>query len=110
MQARDTPVYWTVQCFAEHAPSLPIDIKNAVKKSASSDKALKAVEDYFFKDSAFRSLTGTTQAIDLVGGGVKTNALPEQAWGVVNHRIATERYVLMPQCILHPGSVTYILP
>jgi len=51
---------------------------------------LKAVEDYFFKDLAFRSLTGTTQAIDLVGGGVKTNALPEQAWGVVNHRIATE--------------------
>lgn len=84
-------------------------MKNAVKESASSDKALKAVENYFFKDLAFRSLAGTTQAIDLIGGGVKTNALPEQAWGVVNHRIATERYVLMLQCIFRPDIVTYNL-
>lgn len=93
MQARDTPVYETVQCLAAHAPALPSDIKTAVKKSTTSDKALRTVEDYFFKDSAFRSLTGTTQAIDLIGGGVKTNALPEQAWAIVNHRVATERLV-----------------
>lgn len=29
----------------------------------------------------------TTQAVDLVSGGVKINALPEQASTVVNHRI-----------------------
>jgi len=38
-------------------------------------------------------LIGTTQAIDLVRGGVKTNALPEEAWAVVNYRIATQRSV-----------------
>lgn len=42
-------------------------------------------------DPAFKALVGTTQAIDLIQGGVKTNALPEQAWAVVNHRLATER-------------------
>ena len=30
----------------------------------------------------------TTQAIDVIHGGVKSNALPEQAWAIVNHRIA----------------------
>jgi Gly-Xaa carboxypeptidase len=88
-----------MQCLAEHAPSLPSDVKKAMKKSATSDKALKAVEEYFFQSSTFNSLAGTTQAIDLTGGGVKANALPEQAWAVVNHRIATERSVsCVPMC------------
>ncbi|KAF9499578.1 hypothetical protein BDN71DRAFT_1441721 [Pleurotus eryngii] len=39
------------------------------------------------------SLIGTTQAITLTQGGVKSNAIPEQAWAVINHRIATERCV-----------------
>jgi Gly-Xaa carboxypeptidase len=86
-------MYWITQCYAEHAPSLPSGVKRAARKSAFSDKALRAVEEYFFKKADFKSMTGTTQAIDLTGGGVKTNALPEQAWAVVNHRIATERWV-----------------
>ena len=83
-----------VQCLAAHGPSVPSKIKSAAVKSASSDEALKEVQDYFFQNNLIKSLTGTTQAIDLVGGGVKSNALPEKAWGVVNHRIATDRYAL----------------
>jgi len=45
------------------------------------------------QDIELKSLIGTTQAIDLIQGGVKTNALPEEAWAVVNHRIATQRWV-----------------
>ena len=44
-------------------------------------------------DPFYSAVIGTTQAIDLVQGGVKTNALPEEAWAVVNHRIATQRSV-----------------
>lgn len=87
-------MYSSLECFAAHAPFLPSDVKKNFKKSATSNKALKKVEDYFFQVPAFKSLTGTTQAIDIIGGGVKANALPEQAWAVVNHRIATERYAL----------------
>ncbi|WFD41773.1 Gly-Xaa carboxypeptidase [Malassezia psittaci] len=36
-----------------------------------------------------RSLLKTTQAVDLIQGGVKVNALPESAKATVNHRIAT---------------------
>ena len=71
---------------------MPSHVKKVVKKSFSSDKALKDVEDIFFQNTAFKSLASTTQAIDLIGGGIKSNALPEQAWAVVNHRIATDRY------------------
>ncbi|KAF9037388.1 hypothetical protein BDZ89DRAFT_1011030 [Hymenopellis radicata] len=37
----------------------------------------------------YRSLSGTSTAIDVIHGGVKSNALPEQAFAVVNHRIST---------------------
>jgi len=40
-----------------------------------------------------KALVGTTQAIDLINGGVKVNALPESAEAVVNHRIATDSSV-----------------
>ncbi|KAJ7281642.1 hypothetical protein C8J57DRAFT_1433504 [Mycena rebaudengoi] len=36
----------------------------------------------------FETMLRTTQAVDIVSGGVKANALPEQASALVNHRIA----------------------
>ena len=47
------------------------------------------------RDPIYSALIGTTQAIDLVQGGVKSNALPEEAWAVINHRIATQRSVFL---------------
>ncbi|KAJ7238486.1 hypothetical protein C8J57DRAFT_1528797 [Mycena rebaudengoi] len=37
-------------------------------------------------------MVGTTLAVDIINGGVKSNALPEQA-SPVNHRIATQSSV-----------------
>ena len=65
--------------------------RELILKSSTSDLALHILEKAIEKDVALRSFVGTTQAIDLIQGGVKTNALPEQAWAVVNHRIATQR-------------------
>jgi acetylornithine deacetylase/succinyl-diaminopimelate desuccinylase-like protein len=36
------------------------------------------------------SCLSTTQAVDIVGGGVKVNALPEEAHVVVNHRLSVD--------------------
>jgi len=41
-----------------------------------------------FKNPTYKSSVGTTQAIDIIRGGVKANALPETAWALVNHRIS----------------------
>ncbi|KAI0741917.1 carboxypeptidase S [Daedaleopsis nitida] len=91
--SRGTPMYWKAQCLAAHAPGLPHKLRRALRQSVKSDHALKEAQKELFKSKPFRALVGTTQAIDLIGGGVKTNALPEQAWAVVNHRIATDSSV-----------------
>jgi Gly-Xaa carboxypeptidase len=95
-------MYGALHCQAEYAQDIPVALRKAIKDSIDSDDALKTVESILFQAenneiSVFQSFIGTTQAIDLIGGGVKSNALPEQAWAVVNHRIAIERSVSMLQ-------------
>ncbi|KAH9935932.1 carboxypeptidase S [Epithele typhae] len=90
---RGTPMYWKSQCLAAHIPDMPHKLRKALKKAVKSDKALKEAGDILIQTKQLRALIGTTQAIDLINGGVKTNALPEQAWAVVNHRIATDSSV-----------------
>ncbi|KAK7686392.1 hypothetical protein QCA50_010616 [Cerrena zonata] len=87
---RGTPMYMKSQCLAAHAPKLPSDLRKALLAAEKSDTALRAAEKILFEDRMFKALVGTTQAIDLISGGVKTNALPESAWAIVNHRIATD--------------------
>ncbi|RDX54257.1 carboxypeptidase S [Lentinus brumalis] len=91
--SRGTPMYWKSQCLAAHVPGVPHKLRKALKKAVKSDHALREAQKELFKEKSFRALVGTTQAIDLISGGVKTNALPEEAWAVVNHRIATDSSV-----------------
>lgn len=88
---RSTPIYGMMQCMAAHAPSMNHKLRQLILKSAESDFALRFLEKAIEKDVVLRSFVSTTQAIDLIHGGVKTNALPEQAWAVINHRIAIQR-------------------
>ncbi|KAH7890769.1 hypothetical protein F5I97DRAFT_1974939 [Phlebopus sp. FC_14] len=91
---RGSPTYKSVQCLAQHAPDLPPSLRKDLIHAEHSDKALRAAETQLFQDSpTFKNLVGTTQAIDIIHGGVKVNALPEQAYAVVNHRISTESSV-----------------
>ncbi|PBK76079.1 carboxypeptidase S [Armillaria solidipes] len=87
---RGTPTYELFQCFAEYSKDIPDKLRNDIKQSAKSDKALLNVEDVLFQDPLYKSLVETTQAIDIIHGGVKSNALPEQAWAIINHRISTQ--------------------
>lgn len=88
---RESPFYGTIQCLAAYAPELPKKLRRAVKKSVKSDRALKKVEKILSDNLDYKARITTTQAVDLIGGGVKVNALPEQAWAVINHRVMTER-------------------
>ncbi|KAF7318359.1 Carboxypeptidase S [Mycena chlorophos] len=88
-----TPAYMMSQCLAAHAPEIPRKAKRAILNAGRSKKALKKAEEFLFQDRMFKSLVGTTQAVDLISGGVKSNALPEQALALVNHRIATQSTV-----------------
>jgi hypothetical protein len=105
---RDSTTFESLQCLAEHAPDMSQSLRNNVKRAAKSDKALKHVEREFLTTPFLRALTQTTQAMlvcsfpylsplipfsDIINGGVKINALPEQVYAVINHRIATYRLV-----------------
>lgn len=82
----------TLQCLAQHAGSaLPPAIRALILAAPHSDDALRALEGILATDRLYRSQLATTQAVDVVRGGVKANALPEAAHAVVNHRILTER-------------------
>ncbi|KAG6330630.1 hypothetical protein ID866_8460 [Astraeus odoratus] len=91
--ARGSPTYKSFRCLAAHAPALPKQLRRDILRSSFSEKALHAAEKELFKNPAFKSLVGTTQAIDIIQGGVKVNALPEEAWAIMNHRISTESSV-----------------
>ncbi|EIM87284.1 carboxypeptidase S [Stereum hirsutum FP-91666 SS1] len=95
--ARDTPIYETVQCLAMHSKSIDSTLRKFIKESTTSDKALKKASELLAENIKMKSLISTTQAIDIVNGGVKTNALPEQAYAIVNHRVATDSSIAATQ-------------
>ena len=80
--------YSHLQCRATHDPSLPGHLKSLITHSLKSNKALRALEKHLATtDRLFPAMAGTTQAVDVIRGGVKANALPERAEVIVNHRI-----------------------
>ncbi|KAJ7737703.1 hypothetical protein B0H16DRAFT_1664708 [Mycena metata] len=89
----DTPVFEMLQCFAVHAPDVPSVLKRAVLRARRSRTALKLAEAMLLEIPTVKAVVSTTQAVDVISGGVKSNALPEQAMAVVNHRIATQSSV-----------------
>ncbi|KAG4431029.1 hypothetical protein IFR05_013487 [Cadophora sp. M221] len=88
------PYFTTLQCSAEYSPAINPRLRKTIQASLTSKKAAKTVADYLStKDIFQRYLMQTSQATDLVLGGVKINALPEKVYAVVNHRIAVESRV-----------------
>ncbi|KAG6809472.1 hypothetical protein H0H92_016114 [Tricholoma furcatifolium] len=85
---RKDPLYSTLQCVAEHAETLPEEYRRLIKGASASEESLKALEQEIIKNAAYASSVGTTQAIDVIQGGIKANALPEKAFAIVNHRIS----------------------
>ncbi len=105
---RNDTQYEEVQCLATHSPDFSRSLAKLVHKSQKSDKALaKLTQELVRTDPLFKATAGTTQAVDIIRGGVKTNALPENAYVVVNHRIAAYRYANLNSIIIQVLILTY---
>jgi Gly-Xaa carboxypeptidase len=66
-------------------------LREKLEKALKNKKAAKEVAKYLAEsDITQRYLLQTSQAVDLISGGVKINALPEKVRAVVNHRVAVE--------------------
>ncbi|PCH34800.1 carboxypeptidase S [Wolfiporia cocos MD-104 SS10] len=87
---RSSTYYQQLLCQAAHDPALPAHLKKLIQTSLHSDKTLQELEGELLRsDRMFGPLAGTTQAVDIIHGGVKSNALPENVYLIMNHRIDT---------------------
>ncbi|KAJ7512719.1 putative Gly-X carboxypeptidase [Mycena galericulata] len=77
------------QCLAEYSDIDPV-LKKALSRERTWDKAAAILA---VNDPADGARLATTQAVDIIYGGVKVNALPEQATAIVNHRISVDSSV-----------------
>ncbi|KAI0629263.1 carboxypeptidase S [Trametes polyzona] len=81
--------YNATQCAATYAPEYPERLRKLAHDAVEDDDALAQLRDALLEEfPRFEAILRTTQAVDLVQGGVKVNALPEKVSAVVNHRIA----------------------
>lgn len=75
----ESPYLKYLTCLTDYAPDVP----NAFKRSVAHPRKWKALAKRLAGESAQnRAFLATTQAIDLISGGVKVNALPEVAKGM----------------------------
>lgn len=90
----ENPYLGLLQCGAEHAPDFPRHLGKLLdkrskrtatcsKKPTKDDLALEAAK----AGPGIKYLFTTSVAVDIIHGGVKTNALPERTQITVNHRI-----------------------
>ncbi|KAH8808695.1 hypothetical protein F5884DRAFT_858217 [Xylogone sp. PMI_703] len=85
------PYFTALQCGAEHSPDMSSWLRKTIKAALKSPKTAKEVANYLAKeDINARYFMQTSQAVDVINGGVKVNSLPEKAHAVINHRIAVE--------------------
>lgn len=90
----DSPLVRFLECTAEYSPNIPQDLEATIRKLAKSGgvdkKAIRTLQDWFadgswqdgtFKKDMGKALVSTTQAIDIINGGFKVNALVSNARG-----------------------------
>lgn len=87
----ENPYFGELQCGAAHAEDFPSKLKKLLNKRSSSTSTC-AHKDRLALEAAkegrdIKYLMQTSQAVDVISGGIKVNALPERVSVTVNHRI-----------------------
>lgn len=86
------PVSQYYQCIAENSETMPSDLKwdflHAMDDADANDRVIKYLIETGGKKTEY--LLRTTQAIDIIHGGIKANALPETVAFLTDSRISIE--------------------
>lgn len=78
----ESPFLQYLTCLADYAPKFPKDVKKMVRNPKKWNKLAKELAA---NDPISKAFVGTSQAVDLISGGVKVNALPEVVEGKHGH-------------------------
>ncbi|GMM33563.1 hypothetical protein DASC09_008880 [Saccharomycopsis crataegensis] len=87
------PHFGYLQCFASHSNNIDKSLKSNILKAGMDSEANAAIVKFLHEDIATRYYIQTSQAIDIIQGGIKSNALPESVTIVVNSRISVDSNV-----------------
>ena len=87
------PTYEFLNCVAEHSLSFPKYLEWLIRTARNNRVAEYALGRLLDAQNSFKYYFRTTQAIDVIHGGNKANALPESVNFLVNHRIEIESSV-----------------
>ncbi|KAF2193425.1 vacuolar carboxypeptidase-like protein Cps1 [Zopfia rhizophila CBS 207.26] len=84
----ENPYLELLYCGAEHAPDFPPKLKGLLgKRSRKSWKKDELAVEASKAGPEIKYLMTTSVAVDIIAGGIKTNALPERTQVTINHRI-----------------------
>lgn len=81
------PFFVQLQCMADKGYLMDPTLKTSIKRMTFDSKAKEFVLKVLDKDIMTRYLASTSQAINIIDGGMKINALPEKVTLKINHRI-----------------------
>ncbi|KAJ7155498.1 hypothetical protein C8R43DRAFT_1000134 [Mycena crocata] len=91
---RSGTAFANAQCAVVHDPNSTPSLKRLARDAITDDASLEQLKNHLLEsDPVFDAMLRTTQAVDIIYGGVKANALPEIATAIVNHRIAEQSSV-----------------
>lgn len=82
----ENPYYKMLQCAAEHSENMDPKLRKNIRSmhlESSKKKVIKAIAE----NISSKYFISTSQAVDIIHGGLKINALPEEVVTEVNHRI-----------------------
>ncbi|KAL8279436.1 hypothetical protein RQP46_008248 [Phenoliferia psychrophenolica] len=95
---RKNPFYSQLVCAAEYGTTISASTRKLIEKSKTCEKALHKLGAMLGGDLDSRTMVTTTQAVDLISGGIKVNALPEKATVTINNRVnVDETYQLVEE-------------
>ncbi|PNS21795.1 Histone deacetylase 8 [Sphaceloma murrayae] len=110
--SNENPYLGQLQCGARYSPSFPKKLRhllsrrshhaltvspNSLPSCAKHSAHDPLAEAAALQDLSTRYLVQTSQAVDLISGGAKVNALPELVTAVVNHRVNIGEHPSLPQ-------------
>lgn len=85
------PIMNQLYCLAQHSSTLDKSLKSNILKSQLDEKVNEKVVNYLMSNEETEYLIKSSQAVDIINGGIKSNALPDHVSMLINSRISIDQ-------------------